>query len=420
MIKLKNSQYINPETFEITNTDIYVESGPNGKIKFSNNSKKQVEQTIDCSGMFVTKSFAIGHHHIYSALAKGMPAPKKNPSNFNEILKYIWWTLDKSLDADSIRASAYVSAIEAAKSGSTFIIDHHASPNHIEGSLDIIEKAFDDVGLGHLLCYEITDRDGQEKAEQGLAETERYLKKNQALVGLHASFTVGDESMKKAADLSEKYNTGVHIHAAEDKYDEEHSQKYYGKSVIERLNDFGMLNSSKSIIGHTLHIDQNERKLLKNSPAWIVQNTESNLNNNVGFFNSQGLSNRIMIGTDGMHGDMLRSAQAAFFAGQPFDSIDFLGVYKRFRNVHSYLQQNKFAADGDNNLVVLDYPTGTPLTKENFLGHFVFGLRAAHVKHLISQGEIIVTNRIIQKINEDEILNFAKEQAEILWEKMQK
>ncbi|MEA2041878.1 MAG: amidohydrolase family protein [Bacteroidota bacterium] len=415
MIHIENTTYIDSESLEFRKTDVWAEAGPEGKLYFEKPQTTQTIQTIDCTGQFVTKSFVIGHHHIYSALAKGMPTPKKSPTNFNEILEYIWWTLDKSLDADMIKACAYVAAIESAKAGSSFIIDHHASPNFIDGSLDIIAEAFEEVGLSHLLCYEITDRDGPDKAKQGLAETERYIEQNQALVGLHASFTVNESSMQKAAELMKKYDSGVHIHVAEDKFDEKHSIKNYGKTVVERLNDYGLLNSSKTIIGHALHINAKERELLKQSPAWIVQNTESNLNNNVGFFNSEGLSNKIMLGTDGMHSDLLRSAQAAFFTGQAFDNIDFPEAYRRFRNSHNYLKENKFAGDGENNLVVLNYKSGTPLNSENFLGHFIFGLRPHHIQHLISDGNLIMKDRKLITVDEQKILGFAQEQAKRLW-----
>jgi cytosine/adenosine deaminase-related metal-dependent hydrolase len=180
-ILLKNATYIDWETLVFTDGDILVEEGPGGSIAMMQNGDEQVSDTrttiIDCTGKLVTRSFAIGHHHVYSALARGMPPPAKKPVNFREILQTIWWTLDKCLDAEMIRYSALVTAMAAAKAGSTFVIDHHASPGCIEGSLDIIAEAFDEVGVSHLLCYEVTDRDGRDKALMGLRETERYLGK---------------------------------------------------------------------------------------------------------------------------------------------------------------------------------------------------------------------------------------------------
>ncbi len=416
-ILLKNATYINWETLEFTKTHILLEDGLDGKASFIDQLPESDEtyNVLDCEGKFVTKSFAVGHHHVYSALSRGMPAPKKSPSDFTEVLKYIWWNLDKALDKEMIEASALATAIACAKAGATFVIDHHASPNFIEGSLDVIAKAFESVGLSHLLCYEITDRDGQDKAEKGLLETDNYLRENQGLVGLHASFTVGNDTLRKSVDLMEKHNSGIHIHVAEDAFDQNHCQENYNKRVVERMNDYGILNSSKTILGHCLYVDENERRLIKNSKAFVVQNTESNLNNNVGYFNAEGLGNRIFLGTDGMHSDMIRSAQAAFFVGQGFDTINFGSAYERFRNTHRYISTNNFVGDGDNNLVVLDYDTPTEMNETNFLGHFIYGLSSKNVQHVISNGKLIVKNRIIQTLDEKEILNFTKEQAKRLW-----
>ena len=419
MILLKNATFIDWQTLDFKQTDILVEEGVDGKITLypAGFQNPQGIEKIDCTGKIVTKSFAVGHHHVYSALARGMGAPKKNPENFYEILKYIWWTLDKSLDKEMIEASALSTAIACAKAGSAFVVDHHASPNYIEGSLEIIANAFERVGVSHLLCYEITDRDGLDKAEKGLSESENYIKNHQALIGLHASFTVGNDTMKKAADLMHKYNSGFHIHVAEDRYDQDHSLINYGKRVAERLNEYDVLNS-KTILGHCLHLSENEKNIIRNSDAWVVQNTESNLNNNVGYFNAEGLGDNLLLGTDGMHSDMLRSAQQSFFVGQGFDIIDYFDVYQRFRNIHRYLAKNNFTGDGENNLVVLDYQSPTPVNKDNFLGHFVFGFNASQVLHVISDGKLIVKDRVVKNINEQEVMNFAQEQAVRLWERM--
>ncbi len=282
---LKNATYIDWETFEFSNTDIKIGEGLDGNIEFLSpgNPIPEEPRIIDCTGKYVTKSFAVGHHHVYSALARGMPAPKKTPENFREILKYIWWNLDKNLDLEMIEASALVTAMDCAKNGATFAVDHHASPNAIKGSLETIANAFEKVGVSHLLCYEVTDRDGIDKATQGLEETENYLQNNQGLVGLHASFTVGEETLKKAVDVANKYNSGIHIHVAEDKYDQEFCIENYGKRVVERFNDTGVLNSSKTILGHCFHLNESERQILNSSPAWIVQNIESNLKTKLDF-----------------------------------------------------------------------------------------------------------------------------------------
>lgn len=419
MIFLKNGTWIDWQTLEFRKTDILVEEGPDGKLFFDPDPERTEHITgIDCSGKFITRSFANGHHHSYSALARGMPAPKKNPINFSEILQFIWWNLDKALDPDMIRLSGLVTAIACAKNGVTFVIDHHSSPFAIEGSLEILAKSFEEVGVGHLLCYEISDRDGLDIVRKGLTETATYLEKRQGLVGLHASFTVGNDTLKQAVDLAVAANSGIHIHVAEDKSDEEDCIRKYNIRVIERLESAGVLQFSKTILAHCLHLDDHERSLVERSPAWVVQNMESNLNNSVGFFTSKGLGSLIMLGTDGMHSDMLRSAQSAFFAGHNFDSIDYGEIYRRFRNIHHYININGFSGDAENNLVILDYDTPTPLTGSNFLGHFLFGFKARDVTHVISDGKLIVESGTLLTVNEKEILAEAQFQAVRLWKKM--
>ncbi|PLX70467.1 MAG: amidohydrolase [Denitrovibrio sp.] len=413
---LKNAAFIDWQTFKITNTNIKV---TDSKIEFVNNVHAD-GRIIDCKGKFVTKSFACGHHHIYSALARGMPAPKKIPNNFKEILTYVWWAIDKLLDRDMIQASALSSAMYCAKNGVTFVIDHHASPNAVEGSLDIIAEAFDKVGVSHLLCYELSDRDGADKAQAGLAEHERYLSSGrQGHVGLHASFTVGDELLENAVSLAKKYNTGLHIHTAEDKADQDHCIKEHGKYVAERLADFGALDMPQTILVHCVHLNDNEKRIIRQSGHYVVENIESNQNNNVGLQNYASITENVILGTDGMHSDMLRSAKAAFLSGQAIEGISFPEAYNRFRNVHKYISSSGFNNDGDNNLVILDYDSNTELTQDNFLGHFIFGLESRHVDSVISNGELIVHNKKLTRVNEDEILAFSKEMSKKLWAKME-
>ena len=272
-ILLKNATYIDWKTLEFSHVNMLVEQDKNA-IQFIDNvteiPDKPDLEVLDCTGKLVTRSFAVGHHHAYSALSRGMGAPKKNPENFYEILKYVWWTLDKCLDPEMVESSALVTAIACAKAGSTFVIDHHSSPFAIKGSLETIARAFDKVGVSHLLCYEISDRDGINITREGFDETESYLKNHQGLVGLHASFTVNNDTLNQANELMNRFNSGVHIHVAEDLYDQDFCLRSYGKRVVERLNESGVLKSGKTILGHCLHLDENEKDIIRNSPCWIV------------------------------------------------------------------------------------------------------------------------------------------------------
>lgn len=417
MLHLKNATYIHPDTFKTKKTDIFVEKGLNGKIHFTDPGK-EISQIIDCSGKLVTRAFANAHHHVYSVLARGMHAPKKQPSDFSETLKYIWWVLDQNLDADMIRLSALSTAIACAKNGCTFVIDHHASPNFLKGSLEIIAKAFDEAGIGHLLCYEITDRYGEMSTWEGIEETDTYLSKRQGLVGMHASFTLETDTLQNGIELAKKHKTGIHIHVAEDMADQEHCQKFHNKRVMERFLDEGVLDLKSNIFAHCIHLNLKERKILTDSNSWIVANMESNLNNRVGIFSGKNLGDKIMLGTDGMHSNMIKSAQSAFLTGQNYEAVGLNDIYNRLRNVHKYLKINKFKGDGDNNLIVLDYDSPTDLNSSNFLGHFFYGFENRHILHTIAQGNVIMKNQNIVTLDEKIILKESKKFATYLWDKM--
>ena len=421
---LKDATFLDWQSLEIKRTDLAVAEGSQGDLSFpstlpSEDAMSPQDRLIDCAGKLVTKSFGCGHHHIYSTLARGMPAPGKIPENFTEILQYVWWHIDKRLDLEMIEVSALASAVYCAKNGVTFIIDHHASPFAIKDSLSTIAKAFDRVGVAHMLCYEISDRDGEAPREEGLAETDVFLGAgHQGHVGLHASFTVGDELLNKAVAMAQKHHTGLHIHVAEDRADQEDALAKHGMRVVERLHQAGALELSKSIFPHCIHLSDREKELVRQSGIWVAQNTESNQNNNVGLTGYAPLTDNVMLGTDGMHCDMLRSAKAAFLIGQATEGIGFDGIYQRFRNVHRYIRECGAQGDADNNLVILDYDAPTELTSDNFLGHFVYGLDARHVETVICQGRIVVENRVVTTVDEGEILAFAREMGTKLWGKM--
>ena len=294
MLYLRNASFVDWRTLKIRRGHLEVAPGPAGKIHFVSRIPRG-GKALDCSGRLVTKSFVNSHHHLYSALACGMPGPGRAPKNFPDMLKLVWWNLDRQLDKDMIRACALAGGIAAAKSGATFIIDHHSSPNAVEGSLDIIAAALDEIGLSHLLCVELSDRDGKTKSEAGLEETDLYLRKRQGLVGLHASFTVGDDLLYRAIALAVGHRSGIHIHTAEAVDDQKDCVKKYGMRVIERLARTGVLESPKTLLAHGLHLNARERALLRSSRAWLVQNEESNQNNAVGVFDPKGLGDRILL-----------------------------------------------------------------------------------------------------------------------------
>ena len=263
---LQDAIYLDWRSLDVRRGHFAVEVGPGGGIS-EVEAIPAAASVVDCQGRIVTKSFAVGHHHAYSALARGMPPPSRTPKNFVEILELVWWNLDKQLDEAMVRVSALVVAMEAARCGSTFVIDHHASPNAVGGSLHVIAEAFDRVGVGHLLCYELSDRDGPERLQAGFEETQAWLQEtgNQGLVGLHASFTVSDELLERAVALAKTHDTGIHIHVAEALSDQEHSREQYGVSVVERLDRAGVMALPQTVLAHCLHLDEAERARVRES-----------------------------------------------------------------------------------------------------------------------------------------------------------
>lgn len=419
---LRDVTFWNQWSGQIRHGDLLVESGPGGRILPGDAAPPPDAEVIHAHGMLATVGLACAHHHLYSALARGMPAPPRVPRNFAEILELVWWRLDKRLDLEMIRASALAAGMDALRCGVTRIVDHHASPHAVTGSLAALAEGLDRLGIAHALCYELSDRDGPESAEQGLAETDAWLDAGRAgHVGLHASFTVGDGLLRRAVDLARKHDAGLHLHVAEDRIDQERCEQDHGCRVVERLHRAGVLDQPGTLLVHGLHLDDHERELIARSEAWVVQNPESNQNNAVGEFRPDGLApDRILLGTDGLHGDMLRSMRAAYFLGQSTGGLDMLAAGARLHNNQHYLDLHHPAAARRNDLILLDYRTPTPLTEDNAPAHAFFGLDARHVRTVIADGRVVLRDGEFTTIDETDTLRHCREQARRLWDALER
>lgn len=417
MIILKNIQLIDSLSFKIQKGHLLIDSQTDGFYQFIDQTEKYPQAEImECEGLIALKALSNGHHHAYSTLARGMPFRSSPPKSFIEILEKVWWNLDKNLSAEMNEISAYYTAISSAKNGVASIIDHHSSPFAIKGSLSKMYQAIHKCGLDSILCYEISDRDGVNIREKSLEESDTFLSSHQGLVGLHASFTLEDETLEKAFRLAQKHNSGIHIHLAESISDQDDSEKKHGQRVVNRLNSFGFLEMEKSIMAHGIHLSPEEKNLLNKGKTWLVQNPESNLNNQVGYFNQEGLHQKIMLGTDGMHSNMIRSTQCAFFAGKNFEDIDMIRAYQRLRNVDQYLE-NHFSFS-KNSLIILKYDNPTPLSQDNFIGHFFYGFENRHIQHLIHHGKWIMKDQKLLHIDEEIIQKEAQKLALQLWKRL--
>lgn len=416
---LENARFHDFRTGQIIEGNIVVPEQPGKSLEFVTRAARAGEQVVDCREYLIVRGLLCAHHHAYSALARGMPPPSQAVNGFPQILERIWWVLDRALDPESISASALATALACAKNGVTCVIDHHSSPTAIPGSLDLIAAAFRRVGIGYLLCYELSDRDGPRAAQQGLEETERYLATGQpGLVGLHASCTVGPDLLREAVSLSRRFNTGLHVHLAEDVFDQEQTLARYGKRAALRLAEAGVLDHPATILVHCLHLDPEERRLIREAPCWVARNPESNQNNGVGRFHGSSLGDRILLGTDGMHSDMLQSLRAAFLQDQASGGTTAAAAHALLRRAHSYLQQNRFPGDGEHNLLLLDYPSPTPVTADNFPAHLAYGIQGRHVSGVIAGGTLIMYQGRFTALDEQALLADCRKSAAGLWQRM--
>ena len=427
---LKNATLLSLAGSAVERADLRIQSGVI-TAKAKRLAAKAGEKTLDLSGRFVMPGMVCGHTHLYSALARGMPAPKKNPRNFYEILKYVWWTLDRALDEEAVYYSTLVGALDAARCGTTTLIDHHASPNFIRGSLGVMGEAFAKVGLRGVLCYETTDRNGMRGAQLGLQENASWVAKNRGpmfggLIGAHASFTLSDASLRLCAALAQSLKTGVHIHVAEDPCDQADCTKKHRMRLIDRLADAGVLGP-KTILGHCTHLDKASLDVARRAGCWFAHNTRSNMNNAVGYAPVQLMGRRVALGTDGIGADMFEEVKFAWFKARDgrngLGIGDVAGFLTGAQNLASALlgvRLGVLEVGGAADLVVLDYPTPTAVTSKNLLGHLVFGMSSQFVTDVMVNGRWIVRHRRVFGVDVEKIRAEAQRVAQKVWKRFQR
>ena len=329
-----------------------------------------------------TSGMVCAHHHLYSALARGMPAPPKQPTNFLEILEQVWWRLDVVLDEEMIRWSAMLGAVEALQCGTTAIVDHHESPSCIEGSLSIIADACAEVGVRTNLAYGVTDRHGADGAQRGLAENERFLRTGgRGMVGVHAAFTCTDDTLAAAAGLATDLGVGVHIHVAE------------GSDDVEAGERLASLARDDWWLVHCVYLD-------RDLPGTIAHNPRSNMNNSVGYARPAARPNRIVLGTDGIGADMLEEARLAYVRLREDDVLASPDtVWQWLDNGYSLFPEAR------NDTVTWNYPHADSAWHVSFTP----GVRALGVT--LDSGEQVLRDGLPTRVDLDEVRAKAAEQA---------
>ncbi len=395
-------------------------------------------EKLDAKGQLVMPGSICAHTHFYGAFARGMAIPGEPARNFVEILQKLWWRLDRALDEESVRLSALVCLVDAIRSGTTTLIDHHASPNLIDGSLDILADEIIRSGVRVCECYEVTDRNGLDGAQAGMAENVRFARKLAsrpspllaASFGLHASFTIGTETLERCVSEAKSSGLGFHIHVAEDAADEVDSQRNYGIRVGKRLNEKGVLGE-KTLSAHCVHVSANEIKLLAKTKTKVSHQPRSNMNNAVGTAPVQRMLDAgvtVGLGNDGFSNNMFSEMKAAYLVHKSttHDPRVMTGdivmrlAYENNAQIAALFWPHpigEIAPGAYADIVLLDYYPYTPLTAGNLPWQIIFGVDGTHVTTTIVGGKVLMRDRVLLTLDEERIAAQAREITPGVWQR---
>lgn len=400
-------------------------------------TKYKDAEIVDAKGNIIMPAFINAHTHIYSALARGLSINGYNPHNFYEILDGMWWNIDRKLSLKATRASAYATYLDCIRNGVTTIFDHHASFCEIPDSLFEIADVAKEMGVRSCLCYEVSDRDGEQKCDEAIKENAdfiKYCKDNnddmlKAMFGMHALFTISDKTFEKCVKANDGM-TGYHIHICEGTNDVVDSKENYNMLPVERLLKWGIL-SDKTILGHCIHVSKPEMDIIKEHNTMVVNNPQSNMGNAVGCSPVLKLFEKgimVGLGTDAYTHDMLESmasaltiqrhnAQMANVAWGEVTTMLFKNnaeICKRYFDAQLSVLKKGASAD----VVVMDYKPFTPFDNTNIDGHMIFGMRGTQCRTTFSNGRLLYKDREFVGIDEEKLNAEILVSAKDLWGKI--
>jgi len=394
---------------------------------------------LDARNQLVMPGNICAHTHFYGAFSRGMRIPGPPMKDFPDILNRLWWRLDRALLDVDVEYSALVCLVDAIKHGTTTLIDHHASPNAIDSSLDQIADAVEMAGVRAALCYEVTDRNGPAGAQEGISENVRFLstlKERDAHLlagsfGLHASLSISDETLADCVSAAEGLNTGFHIHVAEHEVDEYDSLYKYNRRVVDRLVEAGILGP-KSIAAHAIHVDAVEKDLLRETGTWVTHQPRSNMNNAVGAADIEGMMRLgipVCLGNDGFSNNMWAEWKAAYFLhklahrdprrANGMDIVQ-MAIYNNAALAEMFwprLPMGKLEIGAAADLIFVDYHATTPLTAGNLPWHIIFGFESDMVTTTIVAGNVLMADRQLLTLDEEAITARSNELAAEVWER---
>lgn len=396
------------------------------------------EEQLDAHSQYILPGNICAHTHFYGAYARGLSIPGASPEDFPQILEKLWWSLDKSLSLEDVRYSALVCLVDAIKHGTTTLIDHHASPNAIEGSLDEISQAVMEAGVRANLCYEVTDRDGAERTKAGIEENLRFIRmaagRNDGLLsasfGLHASLTLSEETLERCRAVTPD-DMGFHIHVAEHAVDEYDSLEKCGLRVVDRLQKHGILGP-KTIVVHAVHIDAREIYLLADTNTWVTHQPRSNMNNAVGISAVESMLRagvKVCLGNDGFSNAMWEEWKTAYLVHKlwhldprrmsGYDIVQ-MAIYDNAELASLLFGAGPIGVLSPGalaDLIFVDYHPYTPLTAENLPWHILFGFRDSQVTTTIAAGKTLMHNRQLLTLDEEKIAYHTRTLSRQAWER---
>ena len=400
------------------------------------------EKRMDAGGQYVMPGNICAHTHFYGAFARGLAIPGPAPKDFPEILHKLWWPLDKSLTILDVQASAEVMLLDAIRHGTTTLIDHHASPNAIDGSLDVIAEAVDRSGLRAVLCYEVTDRDGKKKAQAGIRENLRFMERVRrespaggrvaATFGLHASLTLSEETLDDCREANLE-GEGFHVHVAEHEADEYDSLAKTGLRVVDRLSKRGILGP-KTITAHAVHVDAREIALLTETETWVSHQPRSNMNNGVGAAGVESLLRsgvKVCLGTDGFSHTMWQEWKTAYLLHKvwhrdprrmPGTDVARMGAINNADLAGLFFQGSPLGTLEPGalaDLIFVDYRPPTPLTSENLPWHIIFGFHESMVTTTMVSGKVLMRDRQVITMDEEAVYANAQALSPGVWDRYQ-
>lgn len=400
------------------------------------------EARIDALGKLVMPGNICAHTHFYGAFARGMALPPgPPPKNFPEILDKLWWRIDRALTPEDSKYSALVCLVDAIKHGTTTLIDHHASPNAIDGSLDAVADAVNETGLRACLCYEVTDRNGENGANAGIRENVRFLKRVagndygdnlRGSFGLHAAFTVSDKTLERCHAELEGMHTGFHVHIAEDISDQDDSIQNHKVRVVERLYARGVLGA-KTIAAHCVHVDVGEIDLFKRTETKVSHQPRSNMNNAVGVADVLGMLRygvTVGLGNDGFSNNMFSEMKAAYLLHKAnrrdprvmgADTVLEMAYANNSKICANFWDApvGELSVGAYADVILLDYAPFTELNAGNFPWHVIFGIDGSNVTHTICGGKILMQDRELVELDQDAIAAKAMELSKQVWNRVQ-